>query len=218
MTGSLDDVVGLTLWIALGFLVAVAFYESLCKRDVLVAPVMRSARRVSRRPWIHGVAYVLSVAVGIPLLVVVWTLVLWFTLVVIGSLDRVDNVATVSVAIVAATRILAYVRQKTAHELAKAIPLALALLLITGGTLKVDANLAIIGAHPERASFTAEMTTFLIGLEIALRLVTDGSRAALAGVRRRRNLGDDLGAWRTLLAVLQQPRSAAPNPESGTSE
>jgi len=70
---TLPDTVGelllLSVVIALGFLVAVAFYESMSTRDVLVGRTMRFARRVSRRHWVHGLTYVVTVGVGVPLLV-----------------------------------------------------------------------------------------------------------------------------------------------------
>jgi hypothetical protein len=191
--------------IALGFLVAVAFYESLCYRDVLVGRTMRVARRLSGRPAVHGVAYGLAVGVGVPVLVVLWAVVLEFTLVVVGSVQRLGNVALIAAAIVAATRILAYIREKTAHELAKAIPLSLAILLLTGGTLYLDANLETLAERQELSDLTPAMVTFLVALEIGLRLVTDASHAILAAIRRRRGIDDHAGVWRTIWSGLRRP-------------
>jgi len=199
--------------IAVGFLVAVAYYESLCLRDVLVARAMRRARRVSRRRWVAGAAYAASVGIGIPVLIVLWTVVLYVALLFVGSVDRLGNVGIVATAIVAATRILAYVREKTAHELAKAIPLALAFVLLTGGTLKFEENLARLTDRPEGQELTGEMILFLVILEVGLRLVTDTSRAALAAIRERRGIDSDVGVWRTLWAALRPPRGPVPADE-----
>jgi hypothetical protein len=201
--------------IAVGFLAAVAYYESLCMRDVLVARAMRLARRVSPRRWVAGAAYAASVGIGIPVLIVLWTLVLYVTLFSVGSVDRLGNIGIVATAIVAATRILAYIREKTAHELAKAIPLALAFVLLTGGTLKLDENLARLTEHPEERTLTSELILFLLILEIGLRLVTDTSRAVLAAIRHRRGIDSDLGVWRTLWAALRHPHRPAPADEGG---
>jgi hypothetical protein len=195
----------LSVVIALGFLIAVAFYESMCMRDVLVARTMRLARRTSRRRWVAGLGYVLSVGVGIPILVLLWTLVLELSLVVVGSVDRLGNVALVSAAIVAATRILAYIREKTAHELAKAIPLSLAILLLTGATLNLEKNIRSLLDNPDRSDLTPEMIVFLLALEIGLRLTNDASRAALGAIRRRRGIESDLGVWGTLAATIRAP-------------
>ena len=138
-----------------------------------------------------------------------WTLVLYVTLFFVGSVDRLGNIGIVATAIVAATRMLAYVREKTAHELAKAIPLALAFVLLTGGTLKLDENLTRLTERPEERTLTAELILFLLMLEIGLRLVTNMSRAVLAAIRHRRGIDSDLGVWRTLRAAFRRPLNPA---------
>jgi hypothetical protein len=212
VSDSITQLLQLSVVIALGFLVAVAFYESLCNRDVLVGRTMRFARRTSKRRWIIGLTYVVSVGIGIPFLVLLWTVVLELSLVVVGSVDRLGNVALVSAAIVAATRILAYIREKTAHELAKAIPLSLAILLLTGATLNLEKNLNSLLAHPDASALTTEMIVFLLALEIGLRLLTDTSHAVLGSLRRRRGIDSDLGIWRTLVTLVKRPlASRAPD-------
>ncbi len=191
--------------IALGFLFAVSFYESLSTRDVLIRRTTRLARRVSSRQWVLGATYLVTVGIGIPVLVLIWTVILELALVFVGSVDRLGNVAVVAVAVVAAARILAYARQATSHELAKAIPLALAFVLLTGGNMNLEQNLARILERPEQSALTDEMIAFLIVLEVGLRLVTDTSRLALASIRRRRGIESDLGAWRTLWAAIRRP-------------
>jgi hypothetical protein len=205
MSDTLSNLLAFSITIAIGYLIAVAFYESLCRRDVLVARSLRFARRRSRRQWVSALAYVLAVGVGIPVLLVVWTVTLELSLVVVGSLDRLGNLALVATSIVAATRILAYVREKTAHELAKAIPLSLTILFLTGGTSHLEENLTSIVEDPSPTSLTDEMIVFLVVLEIGLRLLTDGTHALLAAIRARRGVESDLGAWRTLWAAIRRP-------------
>jgi hypothetical protein len=209
MPDTVGELLLLSLVIAFGFLVAVAFYESMSTRDVLVGRTMRFARRVSRRHWVHGLTYVVTVGVGVPLLVLLWAFVLEVALIIVGSTDRVGSVAIISVAIVAAARILAYVREKTSHELAKAIPLALAFVLLTGGTVHWEENLARILENPEGSSFTNEMVAFLVILEIGLRLLTDTSHAVMAFIRERRGIDSELGIWRTLWAAVRRPIAPA---------
>lgn len=209
MDETLQQLLFLSLVIAFGFLVAVAFYESLCYRDVLVRRVMRFTRRHTKRSGRIAVAYGLAVFVGIPILVVLWTVVLEITLVCVGSVQRLGNVALIATATVAATRILAYIRETTAHELAKAIPLSLAIILLTGGVLNLEANIKLLTERVEVSDLTAEMIVFLIALEIGLRLITDGMRAFLAAIRRRRGIEDDTGAWRTIWLGLRRQRDRA---------
>jgi hypothetical protein len=203
MTTGLGELAGLSLLIALGFLAAVAFYESLSTRDVLLARVLRRARRSERR-WLLGVAYATTVGVGMPVLVVLWAIVLEAVLLLVGSVERVASVALLAVSMVAATRILAYVRERTAHELAKAIPLALAFMLLTGGALNLDEKFARLAARPEVTSLTTQMIVFLIVLEVGLRLLTDGTTTVLAAYRRRQGSDTELGAWRTVWAALHR--------------
>lgn len=191
--------------IAIGFLLAVAFYESLSTRDVLVARAMRLAHRATRRRWVIGATYLVTVAIGIPVLVLTWTVVLDFALFFVGSVDRVASASLVAVSVVGAARILAYVREKTAHELAKAIPLSFAFILLTGGALNLEEKLASVAERPEGAGLTDQMIAFLIVLEVGLRLVTDGSNALLATIRRRRGVESDLGMWRTIWAGIRRP-------------
>jgi hypothetical protein len=217
---TITDLLLLSGVIAIGFLIAVAFYESLSTRDVLVRRMTRLARAISPRPWFVGLVYVATVAVGIPFLVVLWTLVLWIGLLTVGATERADSLGLIAVAIVAAARILAYVRQKTSHELAKAIPLALAFVLLTGGAVHLLDNLEVLFQAPDRPSLTDEMIVFLVGLEIGLRLLTDTSNALLGYVRRRRGIDSDLGVWRTLWAAVRRPLpqtvAVTDEPESGT--
>jgi hypothetical protein len=198
--------------IALGFLVAVAFYESLCDRDVLVGRIMRFTRRRTGRRGMIATAYALSVFVGIPILVVVWTQVLEITLVFVGSVQRLGNVALVATAVVAAARMLAYIREKTAHELAKAIPMSLAIILLTGGALNLEANMQLAMDRPELISLTPEMIAFLLIVEIGSRLITDASQAVLATVRSRRGIESDAGVWRTLWLAIRRPLASVVPP------
>ena len=209
MDQTMGDLLLLSSLIAIGFLFAVAFYESLSTRDVLIRRTMRMARRTSTRRWFVGAAYVATVGIGIPFLVLVWTVILELALLFVGSVDRLGNVAVIAVAIVAAARILAYVREKTSHELAKAIPLALAFALLTGGSLRFEENLTRIVERPDGQALTGEMIAFLVVLELGLRLLADTSHAVLDATRRRRGIDSDSGVWRTLWVSIRRPRSQA---------
>jgi hypothetical protein len=213
MSTTIETLLLISALIALGFLLAVAFYESLSTRDVLVGRVMRITHRLSSRRWVTGIAYLVTVGIGIPLLVVVWTIVLEMFLLVVGSVERIDSLALVAASIVGAARILAYARQKTAHELAKAIPLSFAFVLLTGGAINLDEKLTRVVAEPDRSSLTPEILGFLVILEIGLRIMSDGSHLAMAELRRRRGVTSDVGVWRTIWAAFRRPLAdAVPDP------
>lgn len=179
------DLTVFTLTIAIGFFLAVAFYESLSTRDVLVASATRLVRRVTESRIVSGGVYILTVVGFIPVLVALWAIVLETALVIVGTDDAL-RVAESAVAIVAAARILAYVREKTSHELAKLIPLALALSLLISGVSQIEDNLRAILDEPLRSGLTIEMIVFLVALEIGLRLVNDAIRGVVGAVARRR--------------------------------
>lgn len=184
----LEDLAALTATIAAGFFLAVAFYESLSTRDVLVGRTAKVVRRVTRNRVVIGTVYVVTVVVFIPVLVALWAIVLEVALGIVTSLDRV-GVAEGAVAIVAAARVLAYIREKTSHELAKAIPLALAFAVLIGGLSQIEENLRVIVDEPLRSELTIEMIAFLVAIEIGLRLANDAIRALVGAVNRRRQRG-----------------------------
>jgi hypothetical protein len=200
-----SDLLALIVFIAVGFLVAVAFYESLCDRDVLLARTLRITRRLTSRPWAQRLAYALVVFVGLPLLVVVWAYVVEFVLILVGTTDRVRDAAVVAAAIVGATRLLSYLRERTSHELAKVLPIALAFALITGGALDLEQKAAAMSDPASMSSLTSDMLLLLIALEIGLRITTDGSNAVLGYARRRSGIESDAGIWATVRTSIRRP-------------
>lgn len=198
------DLATLIVAIALGFLLAVVFYESLCNRDVLLGRALRTARRARSAPWSSAIAYVLVELVAMPALIAVWVVILEVVLFVVGSVDRAHDAGFVAAAIVGATRLLSYVYQKSAHELAKALPLAMMFALITGGGLNLDQKLALAGQPGGIGEATNGMILALIGLEIGLRALTDGSNATLRWIRRRHGVEEDnAGIWKTLRRAVR---------------
>ena len=181
----ITDVAVFSLTIAVVFFLAVAFYESLSTRDVLLAPAARLVRHFTNSRFVAGVAYLITVFVFIPILVALWAIVFEVALVVFGTLDSL-SVAESAVAIVAAARLLAYVREKTSHDLAKLIPLALAFSLLIGGFSQLEDNLRGVVDDPFRTNLTVEMITFLVALEIGLRLANDAIRRVVGSVAVRR--------------------------------
>ncbi len=197
--------------IALGFLVVAAVYESLATRDVYVGRIMRATRRRTSRPGVIALVYALTVGAGIPILVIVWASILTIALLLVGSVDRVASAAVVAVSVVGAARVLAYARQKTAQDLAKAIPLALAFLLLSGASLNLEEKIRQLQVNPQSADLTPDLLLLLVVLELALRISTDASHAVLARIRRRRGIHSDLGVWRTLWAAIRRPVPGDPH-------
>lgn len=191
--------------VAIGFLVAVWFYESLSIRDVYLTRLMHAAHRRTSRRAALVLAYLVCLGIGIPVLVGLWASVLTLALWVVGSVDRSVSASFVAISVIGAARVLSYVREKTAHELAKAIPLAFAFMLLTGGSLNLDQKLELLRSNSGALDITPNMLVLLIGLELFLRLWTDGTHALLATIRGRRGIDDDRGVWLTLWAGIQRP-------------
>ena len=186
-----QDVAIFSLTIAVVFLLAVAFYESLASRDVLVAGATRLGTRLTSSRFGGGAAYLVTVFLFIPVLVALWAIVLEAALVLVGTPNPLGR-AESAVAIVAAARILAYVREKTSHELAKLIPLALALSLLIGGFAQFEDNIRSLLDIRYESDLTVELITYLVVLEIALRLVNDAIRGAVKAVSTRRQRSSDV--------------------------
>lgn len=196
------DLLALILAVALAYMVLVGFYESLSTRDLLVDRLRRRfPDGLGSRP--ARVGYLAVVAGVIPTLLVIWTLGLWVGIVLVDSVDSTRDAAVVAVAVVGAARVLAYANGRASHELAKAVPLALSFLLLTGGSLRLDEKLTRL-QQGDVAPLTFEMLGLLVVLELGMRAANDGSHAFLAA--RRRKLGiedrDGWGVWRTLRALL----------------
>ena len=172
-----------TAAITLGFFLAVAFYESLSTRDVLLAQTARLTRHFTGRRSVLSVTHCFTVLALIPILVVLWAVVLEAAFTIVGSPEN-SRKAETAVAVVAAARLLAYLRQRTSHELAKAIPLALAFSLLLGGLPRIEDNLQLLTDQPYETDLTITMLAFLGALEAGLRLLTDLTRASRAGIKR----------------------------------
>lgn len=209
MSSQITDLLFVIALVAVGFLFAVVFYESLSDRDVYVRRPMQIARRASRHRPVIFLTWLVAIGVGIPLWTAFWTLVLTAGLFVVGSVERTTSAAFVAVAVIGATRVLAYARQKTAHELAKAIPLSFAFLLITGGSLSLTEKLATVQQSTAGINLTDEELILLMGIEVALRLTTDVTTTVLGAIRQRRGIvvADGAGVWRSLWAALRRPQA-----------
>ena len=202
-----SDLLGLTLLIAVGFLLAVAFYQTLSTRDVLVRHTRLLAARLSARWWVRGLIYVAVVMVGIPILVLIWAMVVDVALFVLSPPESIGTIAIVAVSVVGATRVLAYANERVSHELAKALPLALLFLLLTGGNPHLEAKFEAL-RQLDTAEMTDVMIAFLIVLEISLRIVTDGSARApgLGAATAGHPIGPRVVAHGGLVAWTAAPR------------
>jgi hypothetical protein len=128
----LAQLVWLTLAVVVAMLLSAAFYASMSSRDAVMVLADRVARRRHWSPWTRRTAWLVAVLVVTPLLVALWAAVLYLLLAVLEPEDRLEEVAPMAAAIVAATRILAYTAPSIAQELAKIVPLGFLVLLLTG--------------------------------------------------------------------------------------
>jgi hypothetical protein len=128
----LEQVLWLTVLIVVGMVVVTAFSVSMSRRDSVSALAAWITRSAGRPPGTRRTAGLVATLVVTPVLVVVWALVLTILLAFLMPEARLDEVATIAAAMVAATRILAYAVPSTARVLADVVPLALVVLLLTG--------------------------------------------------------------------------------------
>jgi hypothetical protein len=118
-------------------LFAYAIYRAMERPRLRVVETPRGQRATLR----DTVQYALS----IPILVLLW--IAFFTVILSIADNSLDafNLAVLPAAIVMATRLLAHINPKIAHELGKAVPLTLiTLILIAGGVREENALIDII--------------------------------------------------------------------------
>src|SRR5262249_35844017 len=113
-------------------LVSAAFYASMSARDAVVVVADRIARGRQWPATTRRLAWIVAVVVVAPILVALWGTFLYVLLVFLEPADRLGEVAVISAAIVAATRILAYTAPSIAQELAKIVPLGFVVLILAG--------------------------------------------------------------------------------------
>lgn len=172
----LTELAWLTLAIVVVMLLSAAFYLSMSRRDAVMVLADRVARRAHWSPWTRRLVGMLAVLVVTPLLVALWAATLSELLEVLEPEDRLDEVAPLAAAIVAATRIFAYTAPGIAKELAKIVPMAFILLLLTGsfevGPSAPPATIEITLDGEELVVLLA-----LVALELVLRAGSTAVRA-----------------------------------------
>lgn len=164
------DLLVLATLIALAVSGSVIFYLSLSERDALTGRVRRMVDRRSWQPRSRLAAELVAGLVGAPLLVVVWTTVIDIALFFILPLERVSDLVLLPYAIVAASRLLAYLHPVAAHELAKTLPLALVVLLLVGQPLSTDSILAKTALLDDQVADDPLLLVGVIALEVLFRL------------------------------------------------
>ncbi len=175
----LSELAWLTFAIVVVMLLSAAFYLSMSRRDAVMVLADRVARRAHWSPWTRRLIGMLAVLVVTPLLVALWAATLFELLEVLEPEDRLDEVAPLAAAIVAATRIFAYTAPGIAHELAKIVPMAFIVLLLTGSFEAVGPP-----AQPTtvEVSLQGEDVAVLLAL-VALELVLRAGSIAVRGLR-----------------------------------
>jgi hypothetical protein len=173
----LSELAWLTLLIVVAMLLSAAFYVSMSRRDAVMVLADRVARRAHWSPWTRRLVGMLAVLVVTPLLVALWAATLFVLLGVLEPEDRLDEVAPLAAAIVAATRIFAYTAPGIAQELAKIVPMAFIVLLLMGSFGEIGPS-----AQPVTIELTLEgedlvVLLALVVLELALRAGSIAVRA-----------------------------------------
>jgi hypothetical protein len=167
----LTQVVWLTVLIVLGMVAATAFSVSMSRRDAVLVLAKRLGDRERWSPATRRSLDIAAVLLVTPVLMVVWAAVLALLLAILLPEVRLDEVAPVSVAIVAATRVLAYVAPPVARVLADVVPLAFVVLLLTG-------FVGVTSEIGDEAEFrvTFDIDPIVIAGLVALELVLRGGR------------------------------------------
>jgi len=150
-----------------------SFYETLSKKQIfklhIPKPELFSDQEQHVRLW-DIIVLILQYTIVFPLVTLIWTVALTIFLLALSSTSPAE-VAVLSLSMVAATRIVAYYDEKIAEEVAKLLPLALLVLIVSGpASLSAQAIILKGSALISQIHEFIPLFVFLMATEWTLRL------------------------------------------------
>ncbi|VVB57412.1 Uncharacterised protein [uncultured archaeon] len=146
------------------------FYHILSHREIFRMRQRMLAGEELPPGFLDYLALILKYTILFPLVALSWTVILTVSLTFLSKLPA-PQIAIVSLAMVAATRVLAYLNQHTSEDVAKLLPLVLlGVVLVDPGAFDSGALLARLGELPGLIWRLAPAFGTLLLLEWGLRL------------------------------------------------
>lgn len=142
------------------------FYKSISKRNLFKFKVERNSRAAA------VTKYLLKYIIIFPLLTFIWFSVLTVIMFFLSKSQSTSTILLLSMAVIAASRIAAYIREDAAMEIAKILPLAvLGVFLVDPTYFSLGTTTARIYEIPTLGVLLLNYILFAIILEFGLRLI-----------------------------------------------
>lgn len=150
------------------------FYRNLSKKDLLKLDLARYNR--SDHPVFYKlfatILYILEYIVILPVLIFFWFAFMSLIIIAMSEGQQTQHIVTITAAVVAAIRIIAYYNEELSRDVAKLFPLTvLSIFLLSPGFFAIDKILSFLTELPSFFSSLVYFFIFIIAIELVLRMV-----------------------------------------------
>lgn len=161
------DIFLLTVLLTIATFIIWFMYRQLSKRDLFKSPIYETAEKGT---LIRKILYVIEYGTLFPIFTFIWFLVFSFCLYLLVQGYLLKDILLLSIVLISAARIAAYINEKFSEDLAKLFPLALIATVVINPNFTADIQLRnfteFIAAIPQMAKYLV----FTIFLELFLRV------------------------------------------------
>jgi len=161
------DLFLLTVLLTIATFIIWFMYRQLSKRDLFKSPIHETAEKGT---LIRKIFYVIEYGTLFPVFTFIWFLVFSFCLYLLVQGYLLKDILLLSIVLISAARIAAYINEKFSEDLAKLFPLALIATVIINPSFTAEIQLKnfteFITAVPQMAKYLV----FTIFLEVFLRM------------------------------------------------
>ena len=163
----------LTILITIASLFIFKFYRTLSQRDIISLNLKRYNK--SKHPTIskfyHIVLFFLEYIIIMPIVILLWFTALSILILLVAPERNIGPILTITGAMVASIRVLAYHREEVAKDLAKLFPfIALSVFLLSPGIFDFGRIIGQISQIPVLLNSVIAFLVFVFAIEIILRI------------------------------------------------
>jgi hypothetical protein len=165
-----------TIFIALYSVFIWKFYKFLASRDILELNLKqyRGSNNPRLEKFLAIVLYTVEYIIILPFLVIFWFAILSLFILILSESTNSEQILLISAAIIASTRITAYIKEELSIELAKILPFTvLAIFILTPDFLKLSGFIDKLNQIPSLFDNIVIFIIFIFVVEFILRGIYD---------------------------------------------
>ncbi len=137
--------------------------------------------------------YVIEHLILFPLLIIVWFLLFSGLLTLVIGDQTITTILLISMAVVTAARIGAYVKEEMAQEISKTIPMAiLGIFILRSRSFNLDNTWSLIEQIPAHWDIIAYYLLFSAGIEIIARLFTITKNRTIESIPTEQEIEEEI--------------------------